>query len=91
MSRAVHLDRLPHRRRRPEDLGWAIDAAEHDRLLADDRYSPGAEVLARDFVRAVTAELATMSEKNRVAYVLLKEEGFDRTTAARGAQNDGPS
>jgi RNA polymerase sigma-70 factor (ECF subfamily) len=91
ISRAVHLDRLPHRRRRPEDLGWAIDAAEHDRLLADDRYSPEAEVLARDFVRAVTAELATMSEKNRVAYVLLKEEGLDGTTAARGAQNDGPS
>jgi RNA polymerase sigma-70 factor, ECF subfamily len=76
ISRAVHLDRLRYRRRRPEDLGSANDAAEHDSVPADDHHSPEAEVLARDLVRIVTAELARMSEKNRVAYVLLKEEGL---------------
>jgi RNA polymerase sigma-70 factor (ECF subfamily) len=82
ISRSAHLDRLRYRRRRPEDLGSADDAAEHDRLPADHRYSPEAEVLAHDLARVVTAELAGMSEKNRVAYILLKEEGLSVKEAA---------
>lgn len=81
ISRSVHLDRLRYRRRRPEDLGSANDAAE-DRLLTDDRHSPEAEVLARDMAAIVTRELARMSEKNRVAFVLLKEEGLSVKAAA---------
>jgi RNA polymerase sigma-70 factor (ECF subfamily) len=82
ISRSAHLDRLRYRRRRPEDLGSGDDAPEHDRLPTDDRYSPEAEVSAHDLVRVVTAELAGMSEKNRVAYVLLKEEGLSVKEAA---------
>jgi RNA polymerase sigma-70 factor (ECF subfamily) len=82
IARSVHLDRLRYRRRRPEDLGSANDAAEHDRLQTDDRYSPEAEVLARDLVGIVTTELARMSEKNRAAYVLLKEAGLSVKAAA---------
>ena len=82
IARSVHLDRLRYRRRRPEDLGAAGDAAEHARLPTDDRYSPEAEVLARNLVAIVTTELARMSEKNRAAYVLLKEEGLSVKAAA---------
>jgi len=82
ISRSVHLDRLRYRRRRAEDLGFMNDAAEHDLVPADDRHSPEAEVRARDLLGVVTAELARMSEKNRAAYVLLKEEGLSVKEAA---------
>jgi RNA polymerase sigma-70 factor (ECF subfamily) len=83
ISRSAHLDRLRYWRRRPEELGSAEDAAERVRVRADDRHPPEREVLARDLVRVVTLELARMSEKNRVAYVLLREEGLSvRAVAA---------
>ena len=80
--RSAHVDRLRYRRRRPEDLGSAEDAARHRRLLTDDRHSPEAGVRARDLADVVTRELARMSEKNRVAYVLLKEEDLTVRAAA---------
>ena len=82
ISRAAHVDRLRYWRRRPEDLGSANDAGEHDRLPALDRRSPESDTRARDLVRVVTGELARMSEKNRVAYVLLREEGLSVREAA---------
>jgi RNA polymerase sigma-70 factor, ECF subfamily len=82
IARSVHLDRLRYRRRRPEQLGAANDAAENDRLQADERYSPEADVRAHDLVEIVTNELNRMSEKNRVAYVLLREEGLAVKEAA---------
>jgi len=51
-------------------------------LAADGSHSPEAEVQARDLVRVVTTELARMSEKNRVAYVILREEGLSAKAAA---------
>jgi DNA-directed RNA polymerase specialized sigma24 family protein len=66
----------------PEELASANDAAEYERLLAVDRHSPEAEVLACDLVRVVTVELTRMSEKERVAFVLLKEEGLSINEAA---------
>lgn len=80
--RSVHLDRLRYRRCRPEAVGSANDAAEHAALPIDDRHSPEAELLARDLEGIVTTELARMSEKNRAAYVLLKEEGLSVKAAA---------
>jgi RNA polymerase sigma-70 factor (ECF subfamily) len=82
ISRAAHVDRLRYWRRRPEDLGSANDAAEHDRLPAIDRRSPESDARARDLVRVITGELAEMSETNRAAYVLLKEEGLSVREAA---------
>src|SRR5262245_16204473 len=82
IARSVYLDRLRYRRRRPEDLGSANDAAEYVGLRADDRYSPEAAVRARDVRDILTLELSKMSEKNRVAYVLLKEEGLSVKEAA---------
>jgi RNA polymerase sigma-70 factor (ECF subfamily) len=82
ISRSVYLDRLRYRRRRPEDLGSANDVAEEERLPADDRYSPEAAVRARDLQELLTLELSRMSEKSRVAYVLVKEEGLSIKEAA---------
>jgi len=82
ISRSVYLDRLRHRRRRPEDLGSANDVAEGERVHGDDRYSPEAAVRARDLQDLLTFELSRMSEKNRVAYVLLKEEELSIREAA---------
>src|SRR5262245_1462621 len=82
IARSVYLDRLRYRRRRPEDLGSANDAAEYVWLHADDRYSPEAAVRARDVQEILTLELNRMSEKNRAAYVLLKEEGLSVKEAA---------
>jgi RNA polymerase sigma-70 factor, ECF subfamily len=82
IARSVSLDRLRNRRRRPEDLGSANDAVEDQRLHADDRSSREAAVRVRDLLGILTLELSQMSEKNRVAYVLLKEEGLSVKEAA---------
>jgi RNA polymerase sigma-70 factor (ECF subfamily) len=82
ISRSVYLDRQRYRRRRPEDLGSATDVAEEERLHADDRYSPEVAVRARDLQELLTLELSRMSEKNRIAYVLVKEEGLSMKEAA---------
>jgi RNA polymerase sigma-70 factor, ECF subfamily len=82
VSRSAYYDRLRYRRRRPENLGSAADAATHDLLRADDRYSPEADARARDLQEVVALELGRMSEKNRVAYVLLREEGLSVKEAA---------
>ena len=82
ISRSVYIDRLRYRRRRPEALGSVHDAADQPQLRADDRYSPEAAIRARDVQEVLTLELSRMSEKNRVAYVLLKEEGLSVKEAA---------
>jgi RNA polymerase sigma-70 factor, ECF subfamily len=82
IARSVYLDRLRYRRRRPEDLGATNNVAENEHLRADERYSPEAEARAHDLVEILTGELARMSEKNRVAYILLREEGLTVKEAA---------
>jgi len=82
IARSVSLDRHRYRRRRPEELGSESDIAEDGSLQADNRYGPEAEVFADDLVQVVHAELVKMSEKNRVAYVLLREEGLTVKEAA---------
>src|SRR5262245_3291614 len=62
IARSVYLDRLRYRRRRPEDLGSANDAAASEWLRADDRYSPEAAVRARDVQEILPLELSRMWE-----------------------------
>jgi RNA polymerase sigma-70 factor, ECF subfamily len=75
IARAAFLDRLRYRRRRPEDLGTEVDAVYTGA-------GPESEVAADQLHRVVTLELARMSEKNRVAYVLMREEGLSARDAA---------
>jgi RNA polymerase sigma-70 factor (ECF subfamily) len=82
IARAAYLDRLRYWRRRPEWLGSAGDAAEHAALQPDQRHTPEGELTADYLTRLITAELQKMSEKNRTAYVLLREEGLSIKEAA---------
>jgi len=82
IARSTSLDRLRYWRRRPEDLGTATDVAEEQALRADEGYRPDVDLLARDLSRVITVELGKMSEKNRAAYVLLREEGLSAKEAA---------
>jgi RNA polymerase sigma-70 factor, ECF subfamily len=81
IARSVYLSRLRYWRRRPEVLGAAYDAAESADLHAHDA-TPEAEVTAQHLQAVLAAELLRMSEKNRVAYILLKEEDLTAKEAA---------
>src|SRR5262245_30313509 len=82
IARSVHLTRLRYSGRRPEAVGAAGDAAESYALAADDRYDPEAHNRAHDLVQVITRTLQRMSEKNRSAYILLREEGLSVADAA---------
>lgn len=82
IARSAMLDRLRYWRRRPEDLGAAGDVAEDYELRAPEGYGPDVAALAHDLWHVITLELAKMSEKNRAAYVLLREEGLSVKEAA---------
>jgi RNA polymerase sigma-70 factor (ECF subfamily) len=81
IARSVYLTRLRYWRRRPEQLGAARDIAEAGELQAHDT-TPEAEVAAQHLHDTLACELRRMSEKNRIAYVLLKEENLSAREAA---------
>jgi RNA polymerase sigma-70 factor (ECF subfamily) len=81
IARSVYLTHLRYRRRRPEETGGAVDIAERDDLQSHES-TPEAEASAANLLDIATLELRKMSEKNRVAYVLLKEEGVSAKHAA---------
>jgi RNA polymerase sigma-70 factor (ECF subfamily) len=82
IARSVCRDRLRYRRRRPEELGSENDVTEDDRMRTADGELPEAELLAYALEQLVLLELGKMSEKNRVAYVLIREEGLTVKEAA---------
>jgi RNA polymerase sigma-70 factor (ECF subfamily) len=82
IARSVYRDRLRYRRRRPEELGSTDDVTQDDRLPAGDSQHPEAELMAFALEETIGAELKKMSEKNRVAYVLIREEGLTVREAA---------
>lgn len=82
IARSAYLDRLRYWRRRPETLGSANDTAEDELLRADEQYGPEAQAQAHDLLQVVATELDKMSEKNRHAYILLREEGLSVKEAA---------
>src|SRR5262245_38303370 len=80
IARSIHRDRVRYRRRRAEGLGWVCDAAEqHDGIAGED---PETAARCRDLADVVGVELQRMSEKNRSAYVLIREEGLSVRAAA---------
>jgi RNA polymerase sigma-70 factor, ECF subfamily len=81
IARSVYLSRLRYWRRRPEQLGATRDVAEAGELQVHDT-TPEAEVAAEHLHDTLASELSRMSEKNRIAYVLLKEEHLTAREAA---------
>jgi RNA polymerase sigma-70 factor, ECF subfamily len=81
IARSVYLSRLRYRRRHRDEVGATADVAEGDGP-APSHATPEAEILAEHMLDVVIDELDRMSEKNRVAYVLLKEENLSVKDAA---------
>ncbi len=81
IARSVYLSRLRYRRRHRDEVGATADVAEGDGPVPSHS-TPEAEILAEHMLDVVTVELSRMSEKNRVAYVLLKEENLSVKDAA---------
>jgi RNA polymerase sigma-70 factor (ECF subfamily) len=82
IARSVYLTRLRYWRRHPEQLGFHDDVAKHDADRRTDRISPEDQIAAVHMLDVVSIELSRMSEKNRTAYVLLKEENLSTKEAA---------
>ena len=82
IARSLYISGIRYWRRRPEELGPTNDVAERDDIHVDGATTPESEVAAEHLLDIVTDELTRMSEKNRVAYVLMKEEGLSAKDAA---------
>lgn len=82
IARSVYLTRLRYWKRRPETLGLATDVSQRTEIHPQATATPETLVTAQHLLTTVVQELKRMSEKNRVAYVLLKEEGLSAKDAA---------
>jgi RNA polymerase sigma-70 factor, ECF subfamily len=82
IARSLYVSSIRYWHRRPEHLGPAGDIAERDDMQVEAAATPEAEVVAEHLVDLVALELGRMSEKNRAAYILLKEEGLSTKDAA---------
>jgi RNA polymerase sigma-70 factor (ECF subfamily) len=82
IARSLYLSGRRYWRRRPEKLGASEDIAERDDIHVDAAKTPESEAIADHLLDVVSLELDRMSEKNRSAYVLLKEEGMSAKDAA---------
>ncbi|WP_437328679.1 RNA polymerase sigma factor [Sorangium sp. So ce381] len=82
IARSAHLDRVRHRQRRREDLHDADGGPITCRSLPSRDGSPEDDVCTRHMLLVVDREIGRMSEKNRSAYVLLREEGLSVAEAA---------
>jgi RNA polymerase sigma-70 factor (ECF subfamily) len=82
IARSVHLTKLRYWKRRPEALGAAADVSERIEVHPGEEATPEAHVAAEHLIGTVDDELRRMSAKNRIAYVLLKEEGLSAKEAA---------
>lgn len=82
IARSVYLTKLRYWRRRPESLGLATDVAQRTEIHPEALATPETLVSAQHLLATVMQELNRMSEKNRIAYVLMKEEGLSAKDAA---------
>lgn len=82
IARSVYLTKLRYWKRRPETLGFATDVSQRTEIHPEATATPETLVTAQHLLAIVMQELKRMSEKNRVAYVLLKEEGLSAKDAA---------
>lgn len=82
IARSLYLSRVRYWRRRPEGVGPANDVSELEDIHDDAASTPEAELIADRLLDVVLTELRRMSEKNRSAYVLMRQEGLSAADAA---------
>jgi RNA polymerase sigma-70 factor (ECF subfamily) len=83
IARSIYLTRLRYWRRRPEFVGATEDVASGEALHACADATPESQLMALDVLEAAALELECMSEKNRIAYILTKQEHVSARDAAR--------
>lgn len=82
IARSVYLSRVRYSRRRPEFTGTTEDVATTEALQPRNDSTPESQVMAEEVLERAAVELDSMSEKNRVAYVLMQEEEVSARDAA---------
>ncbi len=82
IARSVYLTRARYWRRRPEHLGDTEDVACRSDLHPQENLTPEAANMAADLLNVAVSELSRMPEPNRLAYILMKEEGLTAKEAA---------
>jgi RNA polymerase sigma-70 factor, ECF subfamily len=82
IARSIYLTRSRYWRRRPEFIGTIEDVAGNEALHAHADSTPESQAMALDVLEAATVELNSMSEKNRIAYILTKQENVSAQDAA---------
>lgn len=82
IARSTYLTRVRYWRRRPEFIGATEDVADGEALHASADATPESQAMALDVLEAATIELSCMSEKNRIAYILTKQEDVCAQDAA---------
>ncbi|HEX7115132.1 MAG TPA: RNA polymerase sigma factor [Steroidobacter sp.] len=82
IARSIYLSRARYWRRRPEQLGETDDIACRSDLHDHEHSTPESTSMAEELLKVAMRELSRMSEPDRVAYILLKEEGLTAKEAA---------
>jgi RNA polymerase sigma-70 factor (ECF subfamily) len=82
IARSIYLTRGRYWRRRPEFIGAAEDVAGNEALHGHAESTPESQAMALEVLEAAAIELNAMSEKNRIAYILTKQEEVSAQDAA---------
>jgi RNA polymerase sigma-70 factor (ECF subfamily) len=82
IARSTYLTRVRYWRSRPEFTGATEDVATGAALHTCADATPESQAVALDVLEAATVELNCMSEKNRIAYILTKQEDVSAQDAA---------
>lgn len=82
IARSVYLSRMRYWRRRPERLGDVEDIADRGDLHPQESVTPETASMAEDLLNVAATALDRMPESQRMAYILMKEEGLTAKEAA---------
>jgi RNA polymerase sigma-70 factor, ECF subfamily len=83
IARSIYLSRVRYWRRRPEFTGATEDVATAEALQARSDSTPESQAMAEEVLEKAAIELDSMSEKNRLAYLLTQEEDVSAREAAQ--------
>lgn len=82
IARSIYLSRIRYWRCRPEFTGANGDVAAAEALQTRSDSTPESQAMAEQVLELAAVELDSMSEKNRMAYVLMQEEEISARDAA---------